>query len=300
MSDVFPSSLIPWDTNQINHTVPNSDHQDDGWSVPGGVPEKPPVQYDNYMKNQDYRWIKALSERADDELRTGRSQFEFNAVGILDIIGGAYPHFGTANQILRIDGTLNHTITSPGTSQFLYLYADDSAVVSAGTNVLTASELINSTTVPTYSITKGGWYNGDDLLIFPFYIDSGGNLLEFFHDGKDYVEYTSDFNDVPATTISNNPTWDTKTLTIPDICTSARINTSWRWVNGNNNVSSIRPKDSSGSGKRVGQCDDTSEFSQNSLRVYTNNSQQIEIQNSGTSTDTMALQTEGFYLPKGI
>ena len=52
-----------WDTNEVNVTEPEAGRQSDGWVITGGIPEKPPVEWHNYMWNLVYKWIKAFNKQ---------------------------------------------------------------------------------------------------------------------------------------------------------------------------------------------------------------------------------------------
>lgn len=232
--------------------------------------------------------------RIQDFLRVSRSRFEFNSTSIIDIIGGAYAHYGTINQILKIDTTISHTITAPGTSQFQYIYADDSAIVSAGNNVLTASEIINLTTAPTYSITKNGWYNGDDLCIFAVYIDGSGNIDEFTHSGE-FIIYWSP---IQAFSASINKDTDTViTLSIPGftkMCVAAFAATAASGLDGE---FYWRVHESAGTNIALFRIDGNG-YVQGI--VMTDDSQQIYIRQETGSNLTATVDLVGWYFPVGM
>lgn len=52
-----PSKLPEWDTTQVNLTEADASHKSQGWLKPAGVPEKPPMEYDNWWKNLTYLWL---------------------------------------------------------------------------------------------------------------------------------------------------------------------------------------------------------------------------------------------------
>ena len=94
------------------------------------------------------------------------------------LLNGAfqYHHAGTTTQIVKgANVTFTRSDTS-GTAQFNYLYIDDSAVVTAGNNTITASQLISSPTAPTLNTAKGGFYNGNDRCIYAFKQDASNNI----------------------------------------------------------------------------------------------------------------------------
>lgn len=57
-----PTIFPEWDNNGTNMAEPDVTRKADGWLVPGGVPEKPPVEYDNFMKRNSSDWINAINE----------------------------------------------------------------------------------------------------------------------------------------------------------------------------------------------------------------------------------------------
>jgi hypothetical protein len=78
-----------------------------------------------------------------------------------------------------------------GTNQWVYIYLDYSAIT--GTTV-TASDIIGSTSTPSWNDAKHGWYNGDDRCIFAVYFD-GSNIQKFYHDGGSFVFYDEDYEE---------------------------------------------------------------------------------------------------------
>ncbi len=298
-----PTTLIPWDDNLTNIVIPDTNHQDDGWLAPGGVPEKPPYQYFNHQMNQTTRWLEALSDFYDDVLRLGRSTFAYVSTTQASIAGGAYPHHGTVDQILKIDSTITHTITTPGTSQFQYFYADDSAIVTAGTNVLTGTEIINATTVPTYSITKNGWYNGDDLCIGAVWIDSSGDVEPFYHDGGDFVRYdkeilvisyqpTSNFTDAGNNLTLIMPRFSTRAeSTAFGQAASTTTDTMYWRTNGSTNATGNLLL-------RTPAVVGTTRISH--LPMYTDSIQIIEVKATGGLATLLDLYTAGWYFPTGM
>jgi len=110
-----------------------------------------------------------------------------------------YQHNGTTTQILTgADVTFTRSDTS-SVAQFNYLYIDDSAVVTAGNAIITATELISSPTSPTLNTTKGGFYNGNDRCIYAFKQDASndiyreGRISPFGNNGTVRTDYSDLF-----------------------------------------------------------------------------------------------------------
>ena len=108
---------------------------------------------------------------------------------------GMWHHAGTTDQLVYSTGSISYTLTSLSGTQLQYLYLSDSAIVSAGTQVITATQLSNSTTVPTWSNTKYGWYNGNDRCIGTFLIYTG-NIYKFRVVSDNFYSYPNVVMDV--------------------------------------------------------------------------------------------------------
>ena len=123
--------------------------------------------------------VAAVSGIAASEMKgfRVRPMFSRNSATQMRLNGTfVYQHAGTTAQILTgADVTFTRSDTS-GTAQFNYLYIDDSAVVTAGNTIITATELISSPTAPTLNTTKGGFYNGNDRCIYAFKQDASNDI----------------------------------------------------------------------------------------------------------------------------
>lgn len=113
-----------------------------------------------------------------------RPKFRWKDADEIYIGPGAYNHVGTVNQIVYWNQELTIDIGSPTGPDIYYLYIDDSAVVTADTNILTATEFIFSTSPPTYSPAQKGWYSSYDRCIFAVHVEvTTNNISEFYHSG---------------------------------------------------------------------------------------------------------------------
>lgn len=145
-----------------------------------------------------------------------RASFSVVDANTIAIGPGVYHHSGTTDQFVYWNSVLTKDVTVSGNGWY-YLYIDDSAIVSAGNTLLTASEFILNSTAPTWSNTKHGWYNGSDRCIMAFYVESG-SLNTISHDGGNYVGYRSGIISRPAEDINAD---STATLDIPGFSTRA-------------------------------------------------------------------------------
>jgi len=234
-----------------------------------------------------------------------RSQFDHSSDTVLLIGAGQYDHDGATVQDVYWDSQIEFTIGSggsnsgssaAGTSQWQYLYLDDSAIVTQGAALLDADCFLNSTTAPTYSQTKHGWYSGSDRCIFSFYIDGDGDIAQWFHNGGEYVMNSSPFDDG---TLSSSGSWQTETLTVPAFCIKAEVDcainnqinahdTQWWRVNGTEPSPAHLLTRSEG---------DEAEFIANSVTVYLDGSRQLQILTNNASVLTY---TAGYFLPGGM
>lgn len=247
---------------------------------------------------EDFEDAKVL---VSDILRLGRSQFAYVGTAQLSIAGGGYFHEGTTDQALLINSTITHTITSPGTSQWQYIYADDSAIVSAGTNILTGSEIINSTTEPTYNVAKRGWYNGTDLCLFAVYIDGSGNIDNFYHDGGDLVVWDEQPQSIGALTPST--TWTDVDMSdeAPAFCTKILATFSFSYVDGSNPVIEYRSNGSSGGGQRVALVNASETRAYPQRTIFSDSAQVIEVRfDTATANSAIEVYGDGWFLPKGM
>jgi len=147
---------------------------------------------------------------------------------------GIWHHSGTIDQMVYSPSSITYAPSSLSGTQLQYLYLDDSAIVSAGSQIITTTQLTNSTTAPTFSSTKFGWYNGNDRCIGHLYI-AGGFIQKFkVYSGEFYVYYL--IGDLYSG--SNAPTASTVrdvSAVVPTFCTRCRVSVK-NATDGNNFV----------------------------------------------------------------
>jgi hypothetical protein len=200
---------------------------------------------------------------------------------------------------------LTETLSGLSANTQYYVYLDYSAITS-GTAV-TATEIIVSSTAPSYSNTKVGWYNGSDKCIFGFLTEAAStNMREFFHDG-DVLLY-ADYIEERAKAALTAQTWTDVDMAsaIPGFCTGALV--------------TFRGNGVSTTGTNIlwrtnGQTASTGHFifeldKQNSVNlrpatqamVVTDPSQIIEIYSSVAAVDThqVGVYVDGWYFPVGM
>jgi hypothetical protein len=227
-----------------------------------------------------------------------RAKFIYSTAANVLVNAGVYHHQGTSEQIVYWDSQLTVTITA--STGWNYLYLDDSAIVTAGTNLLTASELIFSTTAPTWSDSKHGWYNGNDRCIFATYASSANTQLEFFHN-RDFVQFA---NNVNARSISDlDTTWTDVTLRLPGFCREGQA--SFEWGNAASNQGARCMVRVNGQSGTVGHgilhgIAIAADFGVDVLRVITDSTQKIECKMSVSNNCTLGVDTMGWVFPEGM
>jgi hypothetical protein len=142
----------------------------------------------------------------------------------------------------ELTSTTSHDMTSLATAEdFHYIYIDDSA------SSYPTPTIIDSTTEPSWSDSKLGYYNGNDRCIGVVWSsDSGATVAEFVNNSSQ--KYCGAFEALLET---GNPTWEWQTLEatayIPVNAVAVRLHVSGAdFVNGNVLVSVKTYEDSNG------------------------------------------------------
>ena len=244
-----------------------------------------------------------------------RSTFKYSSTTNILIGAGEYEvDDGSAPENYYWDSEITFTIGSggsnasssaAGTSQWQYLYIDESAI---SASPLVAGSFLNSTTAPTYSQTKHGWYNGSDRCIFAFYIISSGEITPFYHSGDTFVQYKTDQSEDADNTSSG-----TYAVLAPQIGTGTEIfgEVTIKLVspNGNTNGSAFYAASFAGTGQFIGKVeagdgsyDDEHVASNKRIATYDSGSARyIYITKSGgAAANYWTAFTNGWYLPNGM
>ena len=245
-----------------------------------------------------------------------RSTFTYSSATQILIGAGEYEvDDGSAPENYYWDGQLTFTIGSggsnasssaAGTSQWQYLYIDDSAI---SASPLVAGSFLNSTTAPTYSQTKHGWYNGSDRCIFAFYIDSSGNIDKWYHSGADHVMYANMVS--TGSNVTGDGSWYDVTIAGPSF--SDEMEVTFKLAQNGADVLSTsfyyRVDGDSGDGHLLGSVEGGSD-SQDDEHVSGNKRLYIEptarkIEIKGVTNSTIRdngciTYINGFYLPGGM
>ena len=196
-------------------------------------------------------------------------------------------------------GGSNAASSNLGNNEWHYIYIDYSAVVSLGLNLLTAAQFLNSTTGPTWSAANRGWYNGNDLCVFAVRTDGAAGVLNFHHDGGDYVMY-----DASQTTNINGTDVDDSyvdcQINAPALGHKMEIA-----VIGNANGFSAgalyyRVNGETGAHEVGYLLNGSADRSQVDLTAFSDSSGLIEVKMQNSGASLMTVNTLGYYLPTGM
>ncbi len=247
----------------------------------------------------DVRWL----EFGEATLTTNipgfltRSKFEYKDIDEIYIGPGTYHHQGTTEQTVYWDSRLTKQLVGAASTTWYFLYLDNSAIVSAGTNLLTASELLWSSSSPVWSDSKHGWYNGNDRCIFAVITTITSQMREFYH-SSDFVSWAARISDLATTDIDT--TWTDVSLTIPSFATQAEVTIFGSYVDGDATTSWRTDGQVANTGHAVSVYGSLSPEASNTLDVITSIAQIIEVRNSADNGNTVGVSTSGWYFPRGM
>jgi len=245
-----------------------------------------------------------------------RAQFIWDDYQVIKINGARYLHLGTTNQVVYWKTQLTLNFADLGNNTWYYIYLDDSAIVIAQNDELTANELTYSDVAPTWSNIKCGWYSADglDRCIFAVLTDNDetGRIVQFYQSG-DLVMYRTEFSDIHIYTeggVAGDWTLNLA-LTIPSfsikalitaygICGAAASNLYWK-VDDGISYEYHRPVE----GHLLLHFQNEGVFSDNahavnSITVITNDTQKIALASEPFTVIEATITTNGWYLPVGI
>lgn len=230
--------------------------------------------------------------------------------------GGRYYHIGTLEQMLEINANLSFDFGSGGSnaasedvgaSEWMYLYIDNSALSGL---VLTAAQLLNNTTAPTYDPAKQGHYNGLDLCIGAFWFNGSSQIEPFVNHGDELIlwqDQASLFDADPLTGFTQ-----AVTLRLPAFNEKALI-TFDSYSSETNVVPSCKhfwrtAGFATATGHLVNRLRDTysgdndRNWSTNQVPVYGDvTNKQIDVRSDVANTyQRLAVLQDGYYLPKGM
>ena len=243
-----------------------------------------------------------------------RPKFSYKDGDEIYIESFVYHHDGTKEQLVYSDAQITFHFESTGSNadsedfaneDFFYVYLDDSAIVTAGTPVIEAGQLVANTTEPTWTVAKHGWYNGADRCIFAILTDTTPAIEEFFHEG-DLMIYADREIARASAILSSASSWVNVTLDneIPKFSTKVLLQFAGLSQGTSHNEVSWRTDDQTGSigheALHLQAGGGTFPRESNTIPVITDDDQDIDIKSSANTTDTVELNVEGWYFPTGM
>ncbi len=226
-----------------------------------------------------------------------RAQFVYNDADQIDAQAASY---FVKDKLAQWTATITTVATgAAGGAEWWYLYLDYSAITSG--DPITSSELIWSTSAPTFSATYRQWIisGGDDRCIFAVRVDGSNNILEFFHYG-DFVTWADGIQE--ASTVDYDTTFldvDMKTsMPVFSVKALIRVRTFFDTTAA---VSSWRTNGQTGStGKFINEASADTESPASTLPIITDSAQIFEIKHSASNASTSSVENQGWYFPEGM
>ena len=224
---------------------------------------------------------------------------------------GSYRHVGTVDQLVYWAeeltfafgaGGSNAASDALGNNEWQYLYLDDSAIVTAASPIITAAQLVASTTAPAWSAAKKGRYNGNDRCIGAFLTGGSANILEFIHDGGNRIDYADAIVEASGITPSNTWTDVNCASSVPAFSTRASAMIHGRYVDTAGVGIQHRTNGQTGAtGRSAGGVTDSATYSYVIADVFLDSSQIFELRwSSATAGNTVFVEINGWYFPAGI
>jgi hypothetical protein len=182
-----------------------------------------------------------------------------------------------------------------GGAEFWYLYLDYSAITSG--TVLTASELVWSTTAPTFNTTYRQWMNGDDRCIFAVKTTAANAILEFLHDGDLCI-----FADAITVTDNVDPdtTWTDSTQVIPAFTQKTLVTFEARYSDVSRKLFWRTNGQTGTIGHFVGYVTAGSTILSNTFLVITDSVGKIEFKYSDSGAGGVYIYTNGWVFSTGM
>ena len=229
-----------------------------------------------------------------------RPKFTYSTTTAIKISAGSYYHCGgTKERLLYWDSELTYTFGSLGASDWSYLYLDDSAIDTADTNLIAIGQMTDVTTEPAWSHTKHGWYNGHDLCIGAVLTSGASEILEFFHDGGDYVLFAD--RTVPYSDQTPTNSWDDVTLVIPAFAVKAEVTIFSGYIDTATQSLWRTNGQTAGYGHFIAFVDADVSWALNDITVITDDSQIFEVRfSAGSAGNLITVYLNGWYFPHGM
>lgn len=301
LQNSFPSNsdapIIPdMAGNEGKNLQVNSDASSAEWVEP---PEMPVILNPGYLERAIIQYDTA------SQIKIGSGSYQLD-----DGVDPKTYYWNSELTFVLGSGGSNSSSSALGTDQWQYVYMDESAI---SASPLVASSFINSTTAPTYSQPKHGWYNGNDRCIFAVYINGNGDIMKFYANGTDHVSWDNDLSIFTAYPVTNNTFINFPVYYVPAFSSEAEMTFQMQSDPGSNLACSWfwRTGGSTSDGHKLGITEhgnsayDESHISK-SVRGYvaqniTDTTKSAEYKAvSAIQLQDLDVFVVGWYLPKGI
>jgi hypothetical protein len=167
---------------------------------------------------------------------------------------------------------------------------------------------LNSTTAPTWSDAKHGYYNGSDRCIFAVF-ETGGVILEFYHDGGGCVYFADQLaggktaiTDFDFIDYDIDTTWTDCYLCVPGFVTRSLITVYGNFSAAASTFAYWRTNGQTGTtGHTVLHgWNAIAQRQANTLSVMNDASQIIELKFSSSDNSFLSVYVNGWHFPKGM
>jgi len=123
--------------------------------------------------------IETLQDETHNRGMANGLELSYGSTTTVWIDGGMWALTGTTDRHVYLSTQTQYTVSSLAVSDISYIYIDDSAVTAADSNALVVGSFTDSTTAPTYSAAKAGWYNGLDRCIGAVVSNASSQIRQF-------------------------------------------------------------------------------------------------------------------------
>jgi hypothetical protein len=236
---------------------------------------------------------------------TERAKFAYASVSTITINPGGYFHDGTTRQWCFWDAAITFIFGSAGSnadsselgvSQWHYIYLDDTAIITQSSPELDADCFQNSTTAPSWSDSKHGWYNGSDRCIFAVLTNASSQIKEFYHESDlcFFADYVVSYTGTPSNS------WADCTLSLPGFSREGAVTAYVQYVDTATGAVWRTNGQTGTSGHAAGVVTSGTQ-SQISINVLTDTSQVIEVKFSSASAgNVITISTDAWKFPIGM
>lgn len=239
-----------------------------------------PLQLRGFCIRPNFAWVDA------DEITMSAGAYEVNG------------------RLVFWNAKITLDIGSPAAAaDWWYVYLDYSAITNPYeeiTDTTSPTEVIWSATEPAWSESKRGWYNSDDRCIFAVKVDSTPDILEFFHDGDEFMFASAV---VERGSADLDTTWTDVDCSdsMPKFAIRGIGEFELEYVDTDGITAYWRTNgQTDNTGHAVGQVAAGATITLNVVTMLTDASQVIEAKLSAAGADKLGVYVSGWFFPNGM